>query len=137
MPEVDLTTEQHNRLVDLIARRAGVLAALDRQNLLEAADLSEFVTKLDFTANAEAFSAQLIRILQNRGTLNQTGQPALVSLLRVILTIVEGHEDEAAFVASLLIPYEGKERTPGGQRYNLFVSYRRKTWAFTHRMGAI
>jgi len=70
------------------------------------------------------------------GTLEQTNQPALVLLLRELQNIVAGREDEAAFVVSLLAPYEGKTSTlKGGNRLKVFVSYRRKSWAFTHRMA--
>jgi formylglycine-generating enzyme required for sulfatase activity len=105
MAEVALTTEQFKRLVKLIATRAGVLTPLDRQNLLELAGLREFVPKLEFATTGEAFSNQLIRVLQNHGTLEQTGQPALVSLLKELATIVKGHKDEAAFIAGLLASY--------------------------------
>ena len=43
MPEIPLTQAQYKRVISLIATSAGVLTALDRQNLLELAGLSEFV----------------------------------------------------------------------------------------------
>ena len=136
MAEIRLTPEQLRQLVHLTATRAGILTALDRQNLLELAGLSEFTARLDFSSNAQTFGQQLIRTLQTHGTLEQTNQPALVSLLRELQSIVGGHEDEAAFVAGLLAPYGKKtSAAQGGKRLNVFVSYRRKSWAFTHRMA--
>jgi|GEM_PF-1092548 len=137
MAEIRLTPEQLRQLVHLTATRAGILTALDRQNLLELAGLSEFTPRLDFGSNAQTFGQQLIRTLQTHGTLEQTNQPALVSLLRELQSIVGGHEDEAAFVAGLLAPYGKKtSAAQGGKRLNVFVSYRRKSWAFTHRMAS-
>ena len=136
MAEVPLTPDQFRQLVHLTATRAGILTPVDRQNLLELAGLSEFAPRLDFGSNAQTFGQQLIRTLQAHGTLKQTGQFALVSLLRELLSIVAGHEDEAAFVTGLLAPYDKKTSTvQGGKRLNVFVSYRRKSWAFTHRMA--
>ena len=137
MAEVPLTPDQFRQLVHLTATRAGILIPVDRQNLLELAGLSEFAPRLDFGSNAQTFSQQLIRTLQDYGTLKQTGQPALVSLLRELQNIVGGHEDEAAFVTGLLAPYDKRSSSAmqDGKRLNVFVSYRRKSWAFTHRMA--
>ncbi len=135
MPDLPLTPDQFRRLVHLTATRAGILTTLERQNLLDLAGLNEFAPRLDFSTPAQTFSAQLIRTLQEHGTLRQTGQPALVSLLRELATIVQGHEDEAEFIATLLAPYDKLRTASAGKRLKVFVSYRRKSWAFTHRMA--
>jgi len=135
MAEVLLTPDQFRNLARLTATRAGVLSPLDRQNLLDRAGLREFTPRLDFTSDAQTFSMQLIRMLEDYGILQQTERPALVSLLKELQTIVATHEDEAAFIASLLALYEAKASAiSGDKRLKVFVSYRRKSWAFTHRM---
>lgn len=113
MAELPLTREQHRRLVHLIAQRAGILTPLQRQNLLEMAGLNEFITRLNFATDAQTFAQQLVRELQNRGTLAQTGQPALVSLLEELSHIVRGQEEEAAFVAELLAQAPPRIDSPG------------------------
>ncbi|MCZ7569323.1 MAG: NACHT domain-containing protein [Ardenticatenaceae bacterium] len=112
MAQLPLTPEQHRRLVRLIAARANIFTPLQRQNLLGSAGLSQFVTRLNFDVDARTFSQQLVRVLQEHGTLAATGQPALVSLLREVREIVAGHEDEAAFVDSLLALSPQTHSTP-------------------------
>ncbi|MCZ7569319.1 MAG: CHAT domain-containing protein [Ardenticatenaceae bacterium] len=111
MAQLPLTPDQHRRLIRLIAARANILTPLQRQNLLESAGLSQFVTRLNFDVDARTFSQQLVRVLQEHGTLVETGQPALVSLLREVREIVAGQEEEAAFLDALLAPYEAPTAT--------------------------
>ena len=95
----------YRRLIQIIANRANVRTELDRQNLLDRTGLSAFGTRLHPGTSADAFSQELVRELQEYGTLADTGQPALVSLLRELRELSRGHEDDAAFLNGLLAPY--------------------------------
>lgn len=106
MAVVTLDTVQRNRLVALLAERVG-LTPLQRETMLEAAGLDAVRTSLTFDADARGFAAQLVRQLQKQGTLPETRQPALVSLLRWLRDEVVGHEADAAFVDGLLASYVG------------------------------
>lgn len=105
MATIALSRENHRTLVNLVANRAGVLTPGARQSFLENAGLMEFAMRLNFDVDALGFSQQLIRKLQEYGTLEDTGRPALVSLLRELRELVKGHEDERDFVDGLLAPY--------------------------------
>ena len=100
------TTEQRRRLVALLAQRAGVLTTPQRQILLEDAGLDRFAGQLTFDSDAEGFAAELVRELQQVGLLDETGDAALVSLLRVLRERVRGHPDEVAQLDTLLVPYQ-------------------------------
>jgi len=151
MATVALPNDQRRRLVDLIAERGGVRTALDRFNLLEDAGLRRFEARLNVDASAGDFSRQLVRVLQDHGTLEATGQPALVPLLRELRERVRGHEEDAAFLDDLLAPYQrgvatdareaprAGETLPApakrpGAPLKLFVSYRRTIWPFAERL---
>jgi hypothetical protein len=107
LAQVSLPNTQRQHLVKLIATRAGAHTPTERQNLLDAADLALFAGRVNLSADTESFSQQLVRELQNYGTLEATGQPALVSLLRWLRERVRGQEEEVAFVDGLLAPYGG------------------------------
>jgi hypothetical protein len=111
MAEVNITQDQFRALVQMTTTYAEVLTATDRQGLLEMAGLGEFKTRLDFGTSARNFSVQLIRTLQDYGTLASTGQPALVSLLRELRDKVKGRSDDVALIDSLLAPYGGASTT--------------------------
>lgn len=152
MSQIALSNAQRKRLVALIAERSDVHTGLSRLNLLENSGLRVFIPRLNMDSDAQTFSQQVVRVLHEHGTLAATGQPALVSLLRELREMVRGHENELAFVDVLLAPYERgaaatigpppdregvaavPERPPGAPM-KLFVSYRRKSWAFTHRLA--
>lgn len=107
MAQVSLSNAERQRLVKLLAVRAGAHTSTERQNLLDAADLAQFAGRVNLGADTESFSQQLVRELQNYGTLEATGQPALVSLLRWLREKVRGQEEELAFVDGLLAPFGG------------------------------
>jgi formylglycine-generating enzyme required for sulfatase activity len=152
MAQVTLTTAQRKRLVALIAERGGVHTELGQLNLLENAGLRAFTVRVSIGEDAQTFSQEVVRVLQDHGTLEATGQPALVSLLREMRELVRGHEEELAFIEGLLAPYDrgstapagppsavtsvptAPERPPG-EPMKLFVSYRRRSWAFTYRLA--
>lgn len=108
MAKVALTASEYRQLVRLLADSAGIFTVNDRQNLLLMAGLGEMLPYLHFDSAANAFAGELVRVLQDRGTLEETGQPALVSLLRVVREIVVGDEKAVAFVDELLAPYPGE-----------------------------
>lgn len=64
MAELQLSLEERRRLTSLVATRAGVLNALQRENLLDAAGLHRFVTQLHLDAPAADFAPELLRVLQ-------------------------------------------------------------------------
>lgn len=113
MATVDLPPEPYRHLVRLLAESAGILTIEQRQSLLDLAGLRAFRTRLTFDTDARTFAAQLVRVLQDHGTLQETGQPALVSLLALVREIVAGNEGEAAFLDALLAPYGLPERNEG------------------------
>ena len=108
MAKVALTTDQYRHLVRLLAESAGILTTADRETLLDLAGLHATKSRLHFDSTANAFAGELVRVLQDRGTLEETGQPALISLLRVVRDIVVGNEAALAFVDGLLAPYPGE-----------------------------
>ncbi len=114
MAKVDLSNNQRRQLVALIASHGDVLTVTRRYILLEDAGLRRFETRVNVESSAADFSAELVRTLQDSGTLADTGQPALVSLLRVLRERVAGHEAERAFVDELLAPYQGGGRAGEG-----------------------
>ncbi|RIL05619.1 hypothetical protein DCC79_16010, partial [bacterium] len=107
MASVDLSNSQRRQLVALIATHGDVPTVSRRYILLEDAGLRRFETRVNVESSAADFSAELVRVLQDFGTLEDTGQPALVSLLRVLRERMEGHAAERAFVDGLLAPYQG------------------------------
>jgi formylglycine-generating enzyme required for sulfatase activity len=158
MATVPLTNDQRKRLVALIADRGCVEMPLGRINLLENAGLRAFVAQVSMDVDALTFSQELVRDLQGAGTLEATGQPALVSLLRELRDMVRGHEAEVEFIDGLLDPTRREPGVPAAPRFEvrpvgpstegqtpvggvpaeplkLFISYRRKSWAFTHRLA--
>jgi hypothetical protein len=102
---VNMTQEQFRRLILLIAQHADVHTVQKRQSLLEEADLAEFIHRVNIEGETQLFSQEIVRKLQDFGTLKRTGQPAFVSLLRVIRERVAGHEEDAAFIDYLLGPF--------------------------------
>ena len=120
MATVKLDVTQRKRLGDLLAARVG-LTLPQRETVLEEAGLVTFRSALHFDADAATFAAQLVRALQARGTLEETGQPALVPLLRWLREKVAGYGEDAAFWDDLLLPY----RPVGNpsRRLKLFVCY--------------
>ncbi|MBA3534585.1 MAG: toll/interleukin-1 receptor domain-containing protein, partial [Ardenticatenales bacterium] len=126
---LSLSAASRRRLLELLALRAGILTVLDRQTFLEDAGLAQFISKLPLGGSAEDFAAALVRALQQQGQLSGTGEPALVPLLRLLRERVVGHPQEATFLEGLLAPYEV------GRPLKLFVSYRRHSWPFTHRLA--
>ena len=135
MATVPLARDQHKRLVHLIAERGGVLTLNDRLSLLENAGLARFADRLPMDASPAQFAQALVRVLQDHGTLEHTGQPALVALLQELAERVSGHEDDAAFAAELLAPYPAPGTPAEGPPLKLFISYRKKSWAFTNPLA--
>ena len=131
--KVVMTLEERNQLVALVAKRAGVLGSVERENLLETIGMHELVLDLSMSGSANTFAQELVRKLQGKGRLESTGQPALVSLLRELRQLVKGHADELTFVEGLLHPY--REIGQRGRKLNLFISYRRKAWPFTQSLA--
>lgn len=106
MAKVDLTRDEYKELVQLLAEWVG-LTVLERQHLLENAGLAQFQVRLDFNTDARLFASQLVNVLQQHGNLQETGQPALVSLLEELRGMVRGHREPLALVEGLLVPYGG------------------------------
>lgn len=105
MARVPLTTEQYRRLVGLLAATSALTTSLRREALLAEVGLGALAPRLTLDTDARTFASQLVRVLQERGTLAATGQPALLSLLHWLREEVAGHEEEAAFVDTLLAPH--------------------------------
>ncbi len=115
MASISLSNTERRRLLALIASHGDVGTVARRYILLEDAGLRRFETRLSMEATAADFSAELVRVLQDFGTERETGQPALVSLLRVLREKVEGQADALAFVDGLLAPYQhGGDATASG-----------------------
>lgn len=105
MARVSLNPEQHRRLTRLIAAHRYALMPNGRELILDEAGLADFRMRLDFASDARTFASQLVRVLEDHGTLAETGQPALVSLLHWLREEVSGQAEVAAFVDGLLAPY--------------------------------
>ena len=151
MAEVALDAAARRRLKSLIVRFGAVDGKLDRLNLLDNAGLLAddvgVVGKLSLEVGADAFAGQLIRELEQRGDLESTRQPALVGLLRELRETVRGHHEEAAFLDGLLAPYRPASasadvpvdaiagETAAERPLRIFLSYRRKSWAFTRSLA--
>ena len=75
MSNMQLTPEQYRHLTTLLTRYGGVNTVAERQFLLDSAGLSDFASRLGMDNNAQIFSSQLVRVLQDYGILKSTGQP--------------------------------------------------------------
>lgn len=134
---VPLNAAQRKELVRILATYADVDTAIRRQIFLDKTGLNDalphLMPRIPREGDMESFGYELINLLQKQGTLPNTQQPALVLVLRYLRDeVVSGQATEAAFLDRLLAPTppKGDPTRP----VKLFVSYRRKSWAFTQRL---
>jgi len=137
MAKVSLNAQQLNELVRILATYADVDTSLRRQIFLDKTGLNDalprLMPRLPREGDAETFGYTLVDLLQRHGTLQNIQQPALALVLRYLRDeVVAGQEAEAAFLERLLAPTQpkGDPTLP----LKLFVSYRRRSWAFTQRL---
>lgn len=105
MANVNLNTADLQTLVALIERFGDVGTDSKRANLLDEAGLRSFQGRIA-PGTSHDWSTELVRVLETHGTLDVTGEPALVAVLRVLRDHrVQGQETERAFVDRLLHPY--------------------------------
>ncbi|MBK8538765.1 MAG: SUMF1/EgtB/PvdO family nonheme iron enzyme [Ardenticatenia bacterium] len=97
-------------MVRILAARSELTVGLPRENFLDDCGiLEECRGKLHMDAVPEDFAKELVRVLEERGTLEATGYPARVSLLRKLRNDVRGHAKQAAFIDQLLRPYSDED----------------------------
>ncbi len=138
MAKVDMDNDQRKRLIDIIAQYGDVGTPPKRQIFLENTGLSdaapERISNINIDGNARDFAQELVRKCQEWGTLTQTQQPALLLVIQYLRDeVVSGQESEARFLDGLMgaaAPVITDTRP-----LKIFVSYRRKSWAFTQRLA--
>lgn len=138
MAIVDLSNEQRKRLIDIIAQYGDIGSPRKRQNFLENTGLSdaapERISTIGRDGTTRDFAQELVRICQSWGTLKQTQQPALMLVIQYLRDeVVSGHEEEAHFLDALLSA--SNPVVNHLDRLKIFISYRRKSWAFTQRLA--
>jgi hypothetical protein len=101
MASLPLTNDRRKCLRRLMDERPELLTVTGRQKLLENAGLTRFARDVDFNSNTTLFNQALARRLQDFRTFNS--ELALLPLIRTPLEMVEGREEDVAFLNSLLV----------------------------------
>lgn len=95
-----LSDEENRKLNKILRNLPSLFDTKRRVNFIDSAGLMNFVDRLEFEGTSYDFAQQLVRVLYDYGRM-PNGRLAICNLLTFLLELIEGQEENVAFVKSL------------------------------------